>query len=514
MVDGSKLVVINEGENRFVKDKIEARRLLAEEEIRESERKFRELYATVRDGIAAGDMEGNILECNQAYLDMVGYSAEEIRKKRYQDITPKKWHKMEAEVVANQVKVRGYSDLYEKEYIKKDGTVFPVSIRVWLKKDREGKPIGIWKIVRDITERKRAEEQTKRLREYLQLQINRMPIGLITWDREFRVKTWNPATTKIFGFTEEEALGKHPYDLIVPKEAQPHVDNIWRRLLEGDLTAHSLNENVTKDGRTIICDWANTPLKEADGTVIGVLSMVQDITERKQAEEALRRVNRAFRTLSTCNQKLVRAKDESDLLHEICRVIVQVGGYHLAWVGYAERNEEKAVRPVAHAGCKKGYLKTLNITWANTKRGHCPAGTAIRTGKPCILKNIPTNLDYVPWRAEAIKFGYASSIALPLIVNGRTFGALNIYAAEPDAFQTDEIELLAEMADDLAYGIMALRSRAKHKETIEELKRLIGKIKSREEVIPYPRTQESLPTPTRTESVRARSLKSHIPKPR
>ena len=154
--------------------------------------------------------------------------------------------------------------------------------------DETGRPIRMVGTVQDITERKQAEEQTKRLREYLQLQVNRMPIGLIVWDKEFRVRTWNPAATKIFGFTEKEALEKHPYDLIVPKEVQTQVDDVWRRLLEGNLTAYSVNENITKDGRTIICDWANTPLKEADGTVIGVLSMVQDITERERAEKELK----------------------------------------------------------------------------------------------------------------------------------------------------------------------------------------------------------------------------------
>jgi len=150
---------------------------------------------------------------------------------------------------------------------------------------------------RELTERKRAEEEIKHLQEYLQLQIDRMPIGLIVWDTEFQVQSWNPAAEKIFGFTAQEALGKHPYDLIVPKEAQPHVDDIWNRLLKGDMTAYSINDNTTKDGRTIVCDWANTPLKEADGTVVGVLSMVQDITERKRAEEALRESEEKYRTI-------------------------------------------------------------------------------------------------------------------------------------------------------------------------------------------------------------------------
>ncbi|MFH1630342.1 MAG: PAS domain S-box protein, partial [Pseudomonadota bacterium] len=119
-------------------------------------------------------------------------------------------------------------------------------------------------------------------------QIDRMPIGLIVWDTEFRVTSWNPTAEKIFGFTAQEAMGEHPYGLIVPKEAQPHVDDIWGRLLQGDTTAHTINDNITKDGRTIICQWSNTPLKGADGTVRGVLSMVQDITARKLAEDKLR----------------------------------------------------------------------------------------------------------------------------------------------------------------------------------------------------------------------------------
>ena len=124
-----------------------------------------------------------------------------------------------------------------------------------------------------------------------------MPIGCIVWDREFRVLSWNPAAERIFGFTAEEAFGRHPYNFIVPKAAQPPIDAIWRRLLNGDTTAHSLNENITKDGRIIICDWSNTPLKDGSGCVMGVLSMVQDITDRKRAEEALRQSEEKYRTI-------------------------------------------------------------------------------------------------------------------------------------------------------------------------------------------------------------------------
>jgi len=144
---------------------------------------------------------------------------------------------------------------------------------------------------------KKSEGQIKEIKEYLQLQVDRLPIGLIVWDPELRVRSWNPAATRIFGFSEGEALGKHAYDLIVPKQVHPHTDEIWRRLLGGDETAHSVNENLTRDGRTIICDWTNTPLKRKDGTVIGVLSMVQDITEQRETYEKLVESEERYRSL-------------------------------------------------------------------------------------------------------------------------------------------------------------------------------------------------------------------------
>ncbi|MGC8817076.1 MAG: PAS domain S-box protein [Candidatus Hadarchaeum sp.] len=142
-----------------------------------------------------------------------------------------------------------------------------------------------------------AQERIKRDQEHFQLMINRMPIGMILWDRDFRVRMWNPAATRILGYTEEEAMGKHPYEFMVPKEVQPQIDKVWRRLLEGDLTAHSVNENITKDGRVIVCEWTNTPLRGADGTVIGVLSMFQDVTERRRAEEELKISEERYRSL-------------------------------------------------------------------------------------------------------------------------------------------------------------------------------------------------------------------------
>ena len=257
--------------------------------------------------------------------------------------------------------------------------------------------------VADITQRKQAEEQVRTSESNLQLQINRMPIAYILWSPEFKVLMWNPAAETIFGYTSQEAMGRCAYDLIVPKEVQPQIEPLWRRLLEGDTTAHSVNENITKHGQTIICDWSNTPIKNNKGVIISVLSMAQDITERKHAEEQLHKVNRSLLALSQCNEIMVRATEEQDFLNGVCTSIVAYGGYRLVWVGFAEENENgvEVVRPTAYAGYEDGYLTAVEIRWDDSELGRGPAGTAIRTGKPCICDNIPTDLMYTPWREEA-----------------------------------------------------------------------------------------------------------------
>lgn len=197
------------------------------------------------------------------------------------------------------------------------------------------------------------------------------------------------------------------------------------------------------------------------------LALAQDLNKEFQETEKLQRINRALKVLSKCNQELIRASGEKELLQKICRLLIKEGGYRLAWVGYAENDKKKSVHPVAQFGFEKGYLKTLNITWADTNRGRGPTGTAIRTGKPAICRNILKDPKFSPWRQEAKRRGYSSSIALPLKVNDKAFGALNIYSPLTNAFDRKEVKLLTELSNNLAYGITTLRNQNK----IEEMEK-------------------------------------------
>ncbi len=197
---------------------------------------------------------------------------------------------------------------------------------------------------------------------------------------------------------------------------------------------------------------------------------MRDITERKLAEEKLRQLNRTLRALSNTNQVMLRTPGENDFLDEVCEIIVRDCGHAMVWIGYKEQDEAKSVRPVASAGFEDGYLETLKVTWANSERGRGPTGTAIRSGKTSRCLNILTDPKFAPWRAEARKRGYASSIVLPLMDEEQVFGAITIYAREPEAFSDEEETLLSELAGDLAYGIRAIRMRTAHALVEEALK--------------------------------------------
>ncbi len=204
----------------------------------------------------------------------------------------------------------------------------------------------------------------------------------------------------------------------------------------------------------------------------GWLRVAPLLERTRSSRRELQRLNRALRMLSECNQAVMRAHEESELLQEICRLIVEIGGYRFAWVGVKEPGKDKRVRPVAHAGYNAGYLEITPIGWGDDRIGQGPTGKAIRSGQPSVARWIATDPRFAPWRQAALERGYASSIALPLREGERVIGALNIYSAQPDSFDQEELRLLSEMAGDLSYGIQTLRERAHQQRAEAEMQAL------------------------------------------
>ena len=275
----------------------------------------------------------------------------------------------------------------------------------------------------------------------------------------------NPAMLRLFGYPDIAALQSVYRDGMFPptqaggQSSRTLADQYIQQAFDSGYA--SLEFTLRKaDGSLFPSEVTLVPMSIHGKAVLQ--ATIRDISQRKLNEQRLQHLNRALQTLSKVNHILVHAHDESDLLNAICRTIVEGGGYRLAWVGFAQYDDSRSVTPVAEYGFEEGYLSNLRISWKDNEYGRGPTGTAIRTGQPAIARDIHHDPRFEPWRGQALERGYASSIALPLKNEGFTIGALNIYSTEPDAFDEEELALLLELADDLAFGIHTQRLRLEH----------------------------------------------------
>jgi PAS domain S-box-containing protein len=276
----------------------------------------------------------------------------------------------------------------------------------------------------------------------------------------------NEVACNRLGYSREELARMGPMELDDPRYRDRISEAMERLLKDG----HALFETaqIARDGRSIPVE-VSTRVLELKGKRL-LFSIVRDISERKRAEEVKLRLNRELIAISSCHEVMIRATDEETLLRDICRIICDEAGYRMAWVGYAEHDEAKSVRPVIWAGVEEGYLADAHITWGDTERGRGPTGTAVRSGECVCIQDFTADPHAAPWRERALLSGYRSSIALPLKdEKAGTFGVINIYATEPNAFTPDEMRLLGKLADDLAFGITTLRTRAQRNQSSRDL---------------------------------------------
>ncbi len=222
------------------------------------------------------------------------------------------------------------------------------------------------------------------------------------------------------------------------------------------------------------------PVRNAVGMVERVVGAARDITARKRADLELARTNRALQMLSRCNAALTRMDDEVELLEQVCRLAVDVGGYRMAWVGYAQDDEARSIVPRARAGHDAGYLSSIVLTWDGEQpTGRGPAGQTIRSGEVRVSEDITQGDNQFYWSEEAVQQGYRSAVFLPLRDASRTFGLLGLYSALVEKLAPEEVQLLQELADNLAFGIGNLRSRLERKQAQDEILRLNAELEER-----------------------------------
>jgi PAS domain S-box-containing protein/diguanylate cyclase (GGDEF)-like protein len=295
--------------------------------------------------------------------------------------------------------------------------------------------------------------------------------AVIVKDLNAVVTYWNRAAAALYGFSAEEAVGQSLRKLHAAELSELEYERLMQRVRAGRPSS-TTTERHKKGGETIRVAIKTTPLLNDQGALIGEITIARDVTELERAGASLHKANRALRVLSTVNQALIHGESEPDLLNLVCKALVDPGGYRMAWVGFAEHDEKKSVRPVAQYGVCDHYLDDTAITWADTERGRGPTGTAVRTGTVQVSREIGSDPRVRAWRDDALRRGFASSIALPLAAGLDTFGVLNIYSGETNAFDDEEVVLLKELAADLSFGILTHRSNLQRQHAEARVERL------------------------------------------
>ena len=305
-----------------------------------------------------------------------------------------------------------------------------------------------------------SEQQYRRL-------FDMHPHPMWVYDVEtLQLRAVNQAMKAHYGYTEAQLLAMHLPDLWMPEHRERTLERLRNTALgtvqdackETDPSA-AISRHVTQSGAlrdmqitAVSTQFDNRPARQ-------VLAI--DVTDRLRTDADIARMSRAYRLLSACNETLVRATSEITLLHAVCEIAVDIGGYRLGWVGFALDDERKSITPVAHAGYNPDYLEHLNLSWsADSPQGRGPAGVAVRTGKPVIVQDIRAEGLFASGTEHMLAHKFHGVICLPLRDRDRdhVFGLLYLYAPEVLQTSAQETQLLQELSNDLAFGITSLRA--------------------------------------------------------
>ena len=342
----------------------------------ESEAKFRGLYDSISDGIIYNDAPGRIYDCNKAFEEMVGYSVDELRKMRWQDITPKQYLELEEGMVGEEMLKKGFSTYVEKEYIRKDGLRIPVETTASIVRGTGGKPNMIWCLVRDITERKRAEQQvedgvlklTESEAKFRGL-YDSIRDGIVFNDLSGRIYDCNKAFEEMVGYSVDE-LRKMRYQDITPERYREVEDRIiGEEMVKGGFSGYIEKEYIGKDGTKIPIEVAASVVSGTGGKPNMIWAVIRDITQRKQAEEELRSARERLEHVIVSNPAVIftgkprEDRSDYDVTYMSSRVVEMLGFEPRQFIGHPEFWDGHI-----HPDDLRSYRAGVPVLW---KKGQC-----------------------------------------------------------------------------------------------------------------------------------------------
>jgi PAS domain S-box-containing protein len=421
-------------------------RKLAEEALQKSEQDFHRIVEVSPDAIIVH--QGGVIDfVNNAAVEMIGAASDSelIGKSVFYRIPPD-YHELMVERLGRlqcgelpppvEIKLKRLDD------VEIDCEVLSVPFK-------RGDQLAVQVIARNISRRKQAEQDQKRLQserdqllEQLQLQMEFMPIALILTDADFRTVYRNPAAERIFGFTNEEVQGVD-HLVIVPPESHAFVKDVFRRVVAGETLSSSFNDNITKDGRRITCEWYNTPLKKADGTFLGMMCMAQDVTEQRQAANALQEANeRALTDYERLVERIATLGQTLGSAHELITIFRALRDFTVLSVPcdgmvISLYEAEKETRRLSYCWADDREFDPGSL--ADMPVGNGLTGRAIKSGSAIIHNNFDQEVSVSP---AMVTIGDCSggkiprsALSAPMTVMGRTIGCVEIQSYQSAAYE-------------------------------------------------------------------------------
>ena len=419
--------------------------------LQQAEAVFRATFEQSAVGMAQVGLDSGFLRVNQRLCDMLGYTREELLALSLASITHP--DDLEDAIGHRFEMISGAESVLEteKRFLRKDGSLICANVNSTLVKGDDGEPLYFVCVVVDITEQKDAQTalEASELRSSTILRTSPDAI-LITRLSDGVYLDVNEAFCAIAGYTREDVIGRRVEDVDPWGDPVARSEFAAKMRLDGEVDG--FEAVFRRKDNTLVDTLVSARAIRLDGQQC-LLSVATDVSELKAAERRVRRLNRVHTMLSGINQALVHLREPQEIFEEACRVIVEDGGFRMAWLGLVDADGIH-VLPVAQAGVCGDYVESLDIILGDERRGRGATGIAVSEQRHVTIQDIEHDPVMEPWREDALRQGYRSSAAFPLIVGDQAVGAFSMYSDEVDFFDQEQMTLLDELAEDISFSLV------------------------------------------------------------
>lgn len=441
-----------------------------EENLKRAAEEWRSTFDAIEDLLAVINLQGEVIRCNQTLAKFLKKSAKSLVGQKICDLI----HGKNETIKDCPFKKTKKTKKRERCVVNLKQKWFSVTVDPIL--DDKRKLIGAVHLMRDITNIVKTENELREKEEFLRNVFDSVQDGISILDSNLNIIMTNKAMEKWYSYALPLA-GKKCFEAYHRQKEPCKVCPSLKTLQSGQ-SSYEVVPKRDKKGKIVgWLDLFSFPLVEPEsGKIKGVVEYVRDITLRKEAEEKLKQTNRFLSLLSKANEAVVRAASEKELLNQICQLLIGIGKYQLVFICYPKN---KSFHLKAKAGKAEGLVEL--IAKCCLEEGEAKAACSpIKTKKPRVFNNLKSKALNFPWVKPALESNLNSMAVFPLTAENETIGSLCIFASQTDAFLKEELQILQELADDLAFGIQALRAQEERKRIQERLIKTIKKLREEE----------------------------------